>query len=783
MGSRSVPLLLLVGVLLAALAQLIFRTQVQTDMTAFLPREHDRLQSLLQLQLEQGPAARMWLLALSGGSRDELLGASRQFARKARDSGYFSRVLNGPRMLDANLQELLFRYRYLLSDRIRVDSYSVSGLHRMFVGLLADLRSPLSTFSKALIPADPGGESLHLLEQLSRKGNVLRIEQGIWMDQEGRKALLLLHSRVSGTDLDRQRELKRQMNLWLESIRKASGLQTLNLQYAGVPALSLETRQRIRDASQRMGILAGALMLAFMFLVFRDPRRVLMTALPLFTAVAVGAASVSFVFGGIHGITLAFGATLLGVAIDYPVHLLVHQRRGESLTASMRRIRPTLFQGVLSTVLGFSAMLWSDFPGLVQLGLFSISGLLMAAWVTGFVLPVLNAGRPGSLPLFSRLPGMTGSSHTSVRLVLTATILGWFLWTLQIQPLWSRDIRSLSPVPDQVKQQDGRLRALMGAADPSAVLLVTGQDEQQVLQRQELLQPLLQQALEQGLVGDVESAASLVPSVRLQRQRQSWIPQRQELLLHLEQALAGLPFKPGVFTAFVQDLENSRKLTFLVPDSLHDTPLGLRLDALLLPASDGVIGVMPLVGVEDFPAFRALLESVEGREVWLFDIPGETARMMAGFRDDMVYKAGLASLAILLLLAAWLKDMRRCMRVLLPVALAVLVSVTVVLQSGQGLNLFHIVGLLLVAGIGLDYALFFSRRVDSVEEWQRTLYALLICSLSTLAVFAILALSGIPVLQAIAITVAAGSLAAFILSWLFAPAGAIDTTRKAMVEQ
>ena len=774
---------LLVLILMAASAQLLFRTQVQTDMTAFMPQQQDRLQSLLQLQLEQGPAARMWLLALSGASADELAEASHLFSRKARESGDFIQVLNGQQEPDDELRKILFRYRYLLSDRIRADSYTADGLHQMFLGLLDVLRSPLSTFSKALVPEDPGGESLYLLERLSPKGNALQIRQGVWLDQEGSRALLILQSRASGTDLDAQLALKQQMAQWLESIRAEKGWQTLELQYAGVPALSLETRQRIRSASQRTGILAGGIMLLFMFLVFRRPRRVLMTALPLLTAVVVGAATVSFFFGGIHGITLAFGATLLGVAIDYPVHLLVHQQPGESLAASMRRIRPTLFQGVLSTVLGFSVMLWSDFPGLVQLGLFSVSGLLMAAWVTAFVLPGLDASEPRPLPLLSRLPGAVPHRPVALQLALVMIVLGLFLWTIQARPLWSEDIRMLSPVPDQLKQQDGRLRAALGAADPSAVLLVSGRDDQEVLRRQEALQPLLQSAREQGLIKGVESAAALLPSVRLQEQRQSWIPRQNEVQRRLEEALADLPFKAGLFTPYVQALESSRSLAALMPESLQGTALELRLQSLLIPVAEGVVGIMPLTGLQDIAAFRTLLGGVVGEDVRLFDIPAETAGMMAGFQEDMLHKAGLASLAILLLLVFWLRDLRHCLRVLLPVGLAVLVSVMVVLQFSRGMNLFHIVGLLLVAGIGLDYALFFSRRVSSADDGRRTLYALLICSLSTVSVFAILVLSAIPVLQAMGITVASGSLAAFLLSWLLAPPATADTNRRLMTER
>ncbi len=121
----------------------------------------------------------------------------------------------------------------------------------------------------------------------------------------------------------------------------------------------------------------------------------------------------------------------------------------------------------------------------------------------------------------------------------------------------------------------------------------------------------------------------------------------------------------------------------------------------------------------------------------------------------------------MLILVFGLRDHVRGLRVLLPIVLAVGLAASFPVLLGYRLNLFHLVSLLLVAGIGLDYALFFSRR-EASEDRLRTQHALLVCSTSTLVVFAMLAASSIPVLQAIGMTVATGVLSAFVLSWLFA---------------
>ncbi|MBW1784861.1 MAG: MMPL family transporter, partial [Deltaproteobacteria bacterium] len=507
-GSR-LPWLYLLFLLPMALAawQLLFHTRVQTDMSAFMPGAKGQAQQILLQQLEQGPAARLWMLTLAHAPPRVLADISGKLAQKAAESPLVNQVMNGNMMLDEATREQLFEYRYLLSDRIGGDSFSQQGLGQMFEELLQTLRSPLSTFSKELFQTDPGGEFSHLLQSFSTGSSGPVLKHGVWFDKQGDKALLLLQSRASGTDLDAQLELRQQLSFWLHELTEGDVPgQSIMLRMGGVPLISLETREHIRQTSQRLSIAATVFMLAFMFFVYRQPRKVLLTALPLLSGVLMGAACVSGWFGSIHGITLAFGITLLGVAVDYPVHLLSHQRKQERLGQTAVRIWPTLALSVLSTVLGFSAMLWTDFPGLAQLGLFSVCGLLTAALVTRYLLPRLagstsprtrRVDKRAAHPSFYLSTAQIGGRH---KLVLGLLLILGMAWAIQGKDLWSRDIQALSPVPAEVRLADQQMRQLMGAPEPGHVMLLTADAVQQLLEKQEQMQPLLNEAVSRGYV-------------------------------------------------------------------------------------------------------------------------------------------------------------------------------------------------------------------------------------------------------------------------------------------
>src|SRR5204863_288115 len=158
------------------------------------------------------------------------------------------------------------------------------------------------------------------------------------------------------------------------------------------------TRAAIEHDIGRLTGLAGALVLLILVLVYRSPGPVALSALPVLTGLVVGVAAVGVLFGTVHGITLAFGATLIGEAVDYPSYVFTQRKPGESVVEVLVRVWPTLRLAVLTTVFGSLALLLSSLQGLSQLGVLSMIGVLAAGLVTRWVLPALAPGRGAPPP-------------------------------------------------------------------------------------------------------------------------------------------------------------------------------------------------------------------------------------------------------------------------------------------------------------------------------------------------------------------------------------------------
>jgi predicted exporter len=270
-------------------------------------------------------------------------------------------------------------------------------------------------------------------------------------------------------------------------------------------------------------------------------------------------------------------------------------------------------------------------------------------------------------------------------------------------------------------------------------------------------------------VDSFELPSRFLPSITTQRARQAKLPDAADLQSALQQAMQGLPFRAGVFAPFVADVEAARNLPPLTPEKFEQSPLGARLESMLVQQGDGWAGLGTLSGVSDPAAFAMLAKETNGA-VHLLDLKASTESLIVAYRHRILVALGIAALLLCIAVTLALRSVRRALHVLGPMTLATLLVLVVLRACGIPLSLFHLVSLTLAAGLGLHYALFFERRNGDEREDLRTLHATLVCVASALLVFGVLALSSVPVLRAIGLTVALGVAFHFTLSVLMAPA-------------
>jgi predicted exporter len=347
-----------------------------------------------------------------------------------------------------------------------------------------------------------------------------------------------------------------------------------------------------------------------------------------------------------------------------------------------------------------------------------------------------------------------------------AFILFQYSWQV---PEWEHSLGSLSPLPKTYNQRDNQLRATLGVSDFGFVVLITGNTIEEVLQKSELIRPKLDILEKNGRIAGYEMSAQYLPSQSLQNQRKQYLPDHLELSQTMSQVLHDFPFKSALFQPFLEDVESSKKLNALSLTDLKGLIFEPIVSSLLLKISGKYYGLINIKGLASINEIEAGLRVIDSNgsslEVLIYDLKTISADLMDQFYTDFMSRIFIAILLIILILFLTLKDFIRTLVVISVLFLSLSIEVALLSLFGHLFTLFHLVSLILVFGLGLDYALFFTRKESNAEK-QKTVYGLLICLASSILVFGILSFSGIPVLHIIGLTTAIGVSLAFFFSML-----------------
>ena len=266
------------------------RAHVETELSRLLPEGATPTERLLLTELRTGATGRLILIALEGEDADLLAGASKQLAAWMRESGAFHYVGNGEQAWTKEERERLFQYRYVLSPSVQESTFSRAHLRDSLELRLSDLTSPLSPMVKELIPGDPTGEFMKILQAWMTWTAPAR-HQGVWFSSDLRRALLVAETHAAGFDMEAQEQLQGQIRAAFRSVAGTpSGAAPVQLVMTGPSVIAVEMRQTIQDDVWRLSLCATLLVTTFLFVSYGSISILALSLLPLTSAILAGIA-------------------------------------------------------------------------------------------------------------------------------------------------------------------------------------------------------------------------------------------------------------------------------------------------------------------------------------------------------------------------------------------------------------------------------------------------------------------------------------------------------------
>lgn len=530
---------------------------------------------------------------------------------------------------------------------------------------------------------------------------------------------------------------------------------------AGVPlhAEAAASRANVEINTIGWGSLAAVLLLVW--LAFASLRPILLVALSLLVGTAAGMSATALAFGKVHLLTLVFGASLVGVAEDFGIHWFASRQseRARDRWDLMRHLLPGMALALATSALAYVALGLAPFPGLRQMALFSVAGLCAAFLTVVCWFPWLESGAPRDTR-FARRIGASLQRWPRVQATRRWKIAGIAFALFTLAGLWrvqaNDDLRGLQASPKTLIDQQIALGKLLGLPSPAQFFLVQGKDADEVLQREEILSARLQALEADDVIAGHRGLSEWIPS--LQRQRDdAALSARLEtaVLANVAAATGQRDLQRAAFAPEPLDLQ-----AFLA------SPVSQPFRNLWLGGlGDGVAGIVQVNGLSTaaLPAMQQAAQGLDGVR-WVDRVAGFSA-LLHHYRVLMAWLL-LAGTA-LVFGALWLRYRRNAWRAFLPTLIALAFALAMLGWLGQPLQLFNVLALLLLVGVGVDYGIFLIEHDGDASAWM----AVCVGAASTWLSFGLLGLSHTPALRAFGLTLMFGLAAVWLLSPLFRPPG------------
>ena len=746
------------GLLALFAAVVVPRLRIETNLLALLPSTAENRVQLGAVARFADRSSRELVFVVGTGSRDALRATGLAFAQTLAGSDAFARVdyvvddhfivaARAERALRANLLSARHRDQLLRGDAAALErealraAYTPLGFTRPF-GISDD---PLGLASAAFAEALPGSGAARL------EGDILTVHA------DG-KHWTVVRAATAGDPY--RTETQGVVTGAIDAARAAAAAvaQDVEIDGSGVILHAAAAASKAQAEIAAFGTLDLIAVLLLIIVVFRLPQPLLFTLATLGIATCAAITACHYAFGQVHILTLTFGTSLIGVSVDYSLHYFVNRMRDAD--APPHNIVPALILGCTTTVAGYLTLLVAPIPGLRQIALFSAVGLAVACATVILIYPGLSRRAPsravpGWVACLADLRVETLLSRRAwwvmAPLALAATVLG--LLRLETRD----DVRALQRPPPQLVAAEQRVRTLLGVGFDTRFVLVTAATPELVAQRLEALTPVLGQLAHDGRIKGYLSPVPNLSSIERQKENRALLTAQ---VYGPEGALPHVMRRLG----FSEPAIAARRAAFEATPSAQLTPERWLASPLSAPVRHLWLGAMGadhaavvlLDGNIEPAAVHAAVETVPG--VQYVDQVADISNVLGEYRRIASW---LMLVVIGVMLACLLVFYRSSAapRTALPAVVGLTLTLATLGLLHEPLNLFHVLSLLLVLGLGVDYAIILRE-----GRSRQAVLAVFLSMTTTLISFGLLGFSSVPFVRSIGITVAFGVAYTFLIA-------------------
>lgn len=760
------------ALLLGAVAMVAYcaaNLEIGTDITKFMPDGSGASLATLSRRLANSELTRTMVLSIAADDVDAAFAAAAELDRDlaAHPEVAWTRTRVAGDIFE-EARDLYFPRRfYFASNRPENEIPAMltdAGLAARARQLKYDLAAPMAPFLKPLMAKDPLGLFQSFLDGARGSQPEFPTRDGQLASRDGEHAMILLATVHSHFDSGAQTPFLADLRQMIRSVEVRHG-HPLRVEMSGANRIAVSAEQSMKRDIYWIGACTFVGVAVLFTLFFRSPTPFVLAIFPALFGMVAGTTAGLISLGGLDGLSIAFAAALIGVAVDYSIHVINHHALSSgSARASVRRLTPSLLLGATTTMASFAGLMMTTAPAFRELGFLAIAGIGAAIAATLYVLPEF-LGEQRRIPALSRrvavglsdAVGWIGRRRTALAVLTAAVSLACLAALPQLQ--WGDDLTRLGSVDGGLIAEDIRVRGRLPDFETGRFVIALGADEEDALRRNDEVYVRLTEVVRAGDLGGVRSLHHLLWSTDLQQRNLRQL-RGVDLRAAVDRAFRSEGFRAGAFAGAFADLDPPPPPLTLA--ELERSVFGPLVDSLALTVGDEIAIITYLRDVRSPSAVAAALTAIDG--VILFDQREFVHEVYAEFRATTLRQILVGSVLVALLLLFRYRAWRPALAAILPSLLVVVVLLGVFSIFAVETNLLHVIAMMMVMGMGVDYGVFLVDACDDAELFSSTMLSLLLSCLTTILVFGALAISEHPALRAIGVTTGLGVFLAFVFA-------------------
>jgi hypothetical protein len=635
--------------------------------------------------------------------------------------------------------------------------------------------SPTGIVAKETIIKDPLGISLLGVSHLKEIGLSDNIElmDGFLVTKNGNNLLLFITPSVAASETAQNEifasklyQIQNQLNTVFKG--KASA------QLYGGLLISVANAQQIKkDIQFTVGFALTVLILLFIFF-YRNILVPILLFVPTIFGALLAISILFFIRNEISAISLGIGSVLLGVTLDYSLHILTHIRNGDSNEELFASITKPILMSSITTALAFLCLLFIDSQALQDLGIFAAVSVLGASVFALVFIPQFYKNTV--LEKRNILDKMAGyalhKNKWMVGVIVVCIIASVFTYH---KVIFNKDLSQLNFQTSQLAEAEVDLDKLINTGSKSLYITAYSDILEKALQANEEAFIQLQTLKNSGAILSYNAIGGIVHSNKLQQEKISrWNTfsdkaQKASVKEKLIESGKIFGFKPTTHTQFYE----------LLQKEFQPIPLTeyARLNAL---AIDDFITMTPnfttitsIVKVEEENSEAVKSTFSNEENVLVIDRVGMNESLLGNLKNEFNTLLLYCLIVVVVLLLIFYRNIKLTLITIVPIALTWLVTMGIMGVSGLEFNIFNVIVTTFIFGLGVDYCIFMTNGLiknESSSETIRTHKTSIILSvITTILGVGVLLFAKHPALQSVAVVSIIGIFTAMLIAFTIQP--------------